>query len=159
MHTIQGLKYHKYSEGVTRYIKANIRPIYSRKFGREVQREWLGGGGWRLAVLQEKNYNMVHTWFSFSPDYHCIWKHIQLEGGPCIDLKTKLFWCTPVSVCQSTMLWILKCSVWADNSPFPYQLCFGFQAHCQRVHSWESHTGHVKNTFFIIVLFSSLILQ
>ena len=49
MHTMQGLKYHKYSEGVTRYIKANIRPIYSRKFGREV---W-GGAGSRLAVLEE----------------------------------------------------------------------------------------------------------
>lgn len=54
MHTIQGLKYHKYSEGVTRYIKANIRPIYSRKFGREVEKEWLGGGGLKACCSTRK---------------------------------------------------------------------------------------------------------
>lgn len=60
-----------------------------------------------------------------------------------------------MSVCQSTMLWILKCSVWADNSPFPYQLCFGFNAYCQRVHSWELHTGHVKNSPYSISVHKS----
>lgn len=71
---MQGLKYHKYSEGVTGYTQEFVIPIYSRKFGREVWR----GGGQGLASLEENEYNVVHTWFSFSTNHHCVWKGTQL---------------------------------------------------------------------------------
>lgn len=153
MHTMQGLKYHKYSEGVTGYTQANIKPIYSRKFGKEV---WKGSRncyfGGKL-VQYGTHLVLLQHWLSLYVKTYTARKRF------CTDLKSKLPWCTSMSVCKSTTLWIFKCSVWADNNPFPYQLCFGFHAHCQRAHSWELHTGHVKNYFFIYfcsqVLFSN----